>query len=620
MPEPGRWPPLRAAALELGLLAVPAGWFLHVYAQHPAGSDAAFWPHLQVLAGAWLLLACLRWVAGLLAPGLRLAQLAVAAVVVSGLLVWLAYMALVLVGMWSWGRVVSKALIQAYATQAPQLAQALGLPFWPVVGALVAAWAVLVGLAARFWVPRDWVRFGARRLPRRWALLLPTAALGLVGLKAWAYAQMPPVDQREPLALTLFAEQAGFKIQNNRVNASATLAAAAEDDRRRYRPAAPGPRPNVILIVADALRADHLGLLGYARPTTPNIDTLARGRLRLLTTVRTACAESACGLLALTRAKPLHQFTDSDITLHEVLQRHGYRVNLVLGGDHTNFYGLRDAFGRVDSYFDGSMSPASLGANDDRALLDQVDRLAPLAGQPMLLHMHLMASHTLGTRLPEAQPFQPAKPYMTWVSKQDALFAAADPRATNHYDNGVAGADLMVRGVLDRLQRRGHLNDALVVITGDHGEMLGEHGEFGHAKGVFEPALKVPFIMLRFGGAAPVAAVSPSLALAAQVDIAPTVLAELGLPVPASWSGHSLLAPASRRFLPFTQGHQTGVYDSDVPGQVLKYWKHQRTGQEFVFDLQADPAEHHNLVAELPPARLQALRSAVMDQVAGLVQ
>lgn len=620
MPDNGGWRLLLPAALELGLLAVPAGWFLHLYAQHPAGSDAAVGPHFQVLAGVWLVLACVRFAAGRLGPGAGAARLAVAALVVTVLMVWLAYMALVLVGMWSWGRVVSKALIQAYASQAPQLAQAIGLPFWPVVGALLATWAVLVGLVARFWVRRDWVRLAAQRLPRRWALFLPAVTLGLVGVKAWAYAQLPPLALREPLALTLFADQAGFKIQNNRVNASATLTAAAERDRRQYRPAPPAARPNVILIVADALRADHMGLLGYARPTTPHIDALAPGRLRLLATVRTACAESACGLLALTRSKPLHQFTDSDLTLHEVLQRHGYRVDLVLGGDHTNFYGLRDAFGRVDSYFDGSMAPARMGANDDRALLDAVDRLAPFSGQPMLLHMHLMASHTLGTRLPGAQPFQPAEPYMTWVSKQNALFAGADPRATNHYDNGVAGADLIVRGLLDRLQRLGYLNDALVVITGDHGEMLGEHGEFGHAKGVYEPALKVPFILLRFGAAAPVATASPGVAPAGQVDIAPTVLAELGLPVPASWAGLSLLSASSRRFLPFTQGHQTGVYDSPVPGTLLKYWKHQRTGDEFVFDLQADPAEHRNLAAELPAPQLQALRRAVLDQAAGLVQ
>lgn len=623
MPEPAgrRGRLLLAVLLELGLLCVPAGYFLLQYTQHPAGSSAAVGPHLQVLAGGWLLLVALRMAAWAAAPDRLPFRLAVSALVVSALTLWLAYSALVLVGMWSWGRVVSMALMRTYAVQAPHLAQAVGLPFWPMAAALVAAWLLLVGMACWYWAPRDWTRNLAQQLPRRWQLLLPASVIGLVGLRAWDYSLKPPLAQREPLALTLFAGHVGLSIQNNRLNASGTLAAAAEADRRQYRPASPGPRPNVILIVSDALRADHMSLLGYARATTPNIDMLAKdGHLRLSTSVRTTCAESACGLLALTRAKPLHQFTDSDVTLHEVLRRHGYRVNLILGGDHTNFYGLREAYGRVDSYFDGSMAPGRRGVNDDRVLLEKMDNLPSFEGRPMFLQLHLMSSHSLGPRQPQALRYQPATSYLTWKSKPGQPLAAADPQAINHYDNGVAGADLIVRQMLDRLQRLGYLDDAVVVLTGDHGEMLGEHGEFGHAKGVFEPALKVPFILLRFGAATPVLPAQPSLSLPAQVDIAPTLLAELGLPQPRSWTGLSLLSPQRRRFLVFTQGHQTGLYDSGTPGRLLKYWKHQRTGQEFAFDLLSDPQEHNNLVTKLPSPALQALRMEVMDQAAAVVQ
>lgn len=610
------------AALEAAVLVLPAAAFLSLYVQHPAGSALAVAPHLKLLLSAWLAFVALRMAVGSLAPASGLARWGLALLAVAGLLSWWGYQALVLVGLASWGRVVSAVLVLTYVGQAPQLAQAVGLAFWPMLAGLALLASLLVAGAARHWagLQGDWAAYLATRLPVRWCSVVALAAAALAGLHTWAYLEHPPLAQREPVALTLFAHEAGNTILNQGMAESATLAAAAQADRQSYRLAQPAARPNVVLIVADALRADRLGLLGYPRPTTPALDAAASaGRLRLATTLRSACAESTCGLMALARSKFAHQLTRHDVSLHEVLRRHGWRVHLLLGGDHTNFYGLRNAFGPVDSYFDGSMLPRGGYVNDDRFLLDRLDKLPPFNGQPLLLQLHLMASHTLGARLPEAQRFQPAAPYMTWVSKGNALFAQADPRATNHYDNGVASADLIIQGALQRLQQAGYLDDAWVIVTGDHGEMLGEHGEFGHAKGVYEPALTVPLVMLRYGPA-PATPQAPVPGLASQVDVAPTVLHALGLPRPASWSGRPLQLAHDRRYVSFTQGHQTGLYDSGKPGQLIKYWRHQRSGQEFVYDLQADPAEQRNLAASLPAEQLAGYRRAVLEQASAMVQ
>src|SRR5690606_22898659 len=105
--------------------------------------------------------------------------------------------------------------------------------------------------------------------------------------------------------------------------------------------------------------------------------------------------------------------------------------------------------------------------------------------------------------------------------------AEAREAAINFYDNGVFQFDYYVGEVLDQLKSKGYLENALVVITADHGEALGDHGEFGHAKGVWFPVQHVPLIMLRFGYEPPSAIEQP--AMASQIDIAPTILHELGM-------------------------------------------------------------------------------------------
>ena len=76
------------------------------------------------------------------------------------------------------------------------------------------------------------------------------------------------------------------------------------------------------------------------------------------------------------------------MTLHEVLALHGWQSHLALSGDHTNFYGLRQRYGKVDTYIDGLHVPPDK-LNDDRFLLDAVKALVPRMREPSLLHLHL---------------------------------------------------------------------------------------------------------------------------------------------------------------------------------------------------------------------------------------
>jgi len=348
---------------------------------------------------------------------------------------------------------------------------------------------------------------------------------------------------------------------------------------------------------------------GYARPTTPYLSRLVReGTAVRMQRAVSVCSQSSCGLLGIASGRYVHQFPDVPLTLAEALRMNGYKAHLVLGGDHTNFYGLRKTYGDVDTYFDASMGTGYI--NDDAQVLAALLGLQTTAKTGNFIQLHLMSAHLLGRR--EAPDrFGPAQGYHRALggvppSRED--FA----KYINFYDAGVAQADDVVRRALDILRQKGLLDDALVVVTADHGEFLGEHGLFGHAKDVRAEVLDVPLILMRFGHAAPLR--MDEGRLASQVDIAPTVLAQLGLPVPAPWTGVPLQSadPRAEREVFFQQGAEFGLVARTRDGRTWQYWVHSLSGQEFAYDLDNDPTEQINRVDMIDAGQRRHWRSLLL--------
>jgi hypothetical protein len=398
----------------------------------------------------------------------------------------------------------------------------------------------------------------------------------------------------EPVMLSLNAGIGIEATQNNQSEGARLLDRREAEVAAAYRPGVLSVPRNVILIVGDALRGDHLGALDYSRPTTPYLDRLvASGQSALIQRIVSICSESYCGLMGIARSKFVHEFSRASLTLQQVLAQHGYQIALILGGDHTNFYGLSDALGPADIYWDGSMS--TVYVNDDRAVVERVNELSPWDGKPMFLQLHLMSSHGLGKRHEEFVQFVPARNY--YRRKPGISDERRSAEAINYYDNGILQFDAIVKDLLESLERRGYLDDAVVIITGDHGEMLGEHGFYAHANKVFEPALDVPLVVLRFGYQGEPLEPRP---FASQVDIAPTILKELELPVPPGWSGTALQQPTIRKFSFFQQGRDVGLIDLRNPERVWKFWTDVVSEESFAFDASRDPEEMNNLVGEVP--------------------
>ncbi len=168
----------------------------------------------------------------------------------------------------------------------------------------------------------------------------------------------------------------------------------------------------------------------------------------------------------------------------------------------------------------------------------------------------------------------------------------------------------MIHALMGMLADKGYLANTLVVITADHGEGLGEHGLFVHMNSVREEVLRIPLLMIAYGYEPE----RPLLAhrVPAQVDVAPTILSELGLPIPGTWSGRALPEPGGADFIHFESNRDFGLIDLRDPERAWKYWANAQTGAEYAFDLSSDPLEMHDLLAQAPESLRREWRIRVL--------
>ncbi|HZR80197.1 MAG TPA: sulfatase [Candidatus Binatia bacterium] len=244
------------------------------------------------------------------------------------------------------------------------------------------------------------------------------------------------------------------------------------------------------MIVVDGLRADRVGLQGYERPITPEIDAFAADGIvyARATSPATWCVPAHASLLtgrwpsyhgaerSLGQDRRRVQAIAADAgTLAELLGASGFRTAAFVANDEH----LRAEYGFARGFADFD-SDAALASGT--ALADAVARW--LAEHPERSFVLVNVDHP---RHPDGEP----------AAKAGASGDAATRRAAlaDRYDRDVASADRAVGDVLDVLRRAGRYERALVVVTSDHGELLGEHGLDGAARPPFEPVVHVPLVV-----------------------------------------------------------------------------------------------------------------------------
>lgn len=422
------------------------------------------------------------------------------------------------------------------------------------------------------------------------------------------------------------------------------VCAAAGASCRRPAPPAPDAvprRPNVLLITIDTLRADRLG-----RGFTPTLDRLAAAGARF-TSARTAVpltfpshATILSGLLPPHHGVRLNgagHFADHP-TLATILRANGYRTAAAVGA-----FVLARQFGLAEG-FDG-YDDAIPRDPEASTVLEAERRATAVTDAALVVSRNSVAAPKphRGERGPADQPlflwvhyYDPHAPY----TPPPEFLAKANGSA---YDGEIAYVDDEVGRLLDGLAGGGLDRDLLIVVAGDHGESLGEHGESTHGMLLYDGALRVPLFFSaraesRGGSGMSAASGAPGrgsllghAAAAAHgenvslADVAPTILALLGIRPPQPMDGLDILGSVAPDRELFAETRYPALAGwSPLAALVSGPWKLIGGGRTQLFDVARDRAEARDLSADRSPvasamrARLRAVSAGGKDTTAPL--
>ncbi len=344
-------------------------------------------------------------------------------------------------------------------------------------------------------------------------------------------------------------------------------------------------KKNVVFIIVDALRTRNMGVYGYQRETTPFLSQLSNeGKLQKTNLLLSNCSTSFCGILSLLNAMAINKLAVTNIKLQDIFNRLDYKTHFLLVGSHNEWYQLRRFYEHNDSmdyYFDG-LDAEKYEVNDDRALFEFFDKVPDFDGTPSFFYLHLMSVHKTGITQPDYQKYQPSGK-TSYLNPDSTIML-------NNYDNRVFQADNYLEQIYQKLEEKGFMEDALIVITADHGESVGERGKYGHSYNLYQESVHIPLLFYDTQTAA-----EDDLFYGTQIDIAPTILDKLNLPIPDVWDGHSIL---KEQPLPYfrilRQSHHFVVLLYEESG-IYKYIYNRKENTEELFELIKDPMEQNEL-------------------------
>lgn len=513
------------------------------------------------------------------------------------------WQALIITSLLAWNKIITWEIAIPYIKNLSTTRDLLEIPTWPFYIILILLLATQLLIYKK--IQRIDIFFKTPKLPLTKKTFLVTAFTATFLIQINRLINQEQTHPQEPLELSIFGSFSS-QLQSHEIKENPILEQAEEESRATYQKSSSFEKRNIILFVGDALRADHMGIYGYQRDTTPRLLESSKTHQTLITKgMRSTCAESTCGILSIISSRPLRFTPRTPITIYQALRTNGYHTILILSGDHTNFYGLKQLYGPVDEYYDATTTTRY--ANDDKAVIERARSLPDFdKKRPVMIHFHLMSAHGLGVRTKENPKYQPSSSYYKWsnYTQQSAPTQEEIEKAQNYYDNGVLQLDDTISELITILKEKGYLKNAVVAITGDHGEMLGEHSHFGHQRTVEEGVLTIPFVVQRYGyedGA------FGDWRVTSQTDIAPTLLQELKISSPSVWQGTALQKKAAPRITYFQQESQTGIY-WNLTESTIKYWKNEKTQEEFSYRIDIDKGEKHNLIINISEDTLKKLR------------
>ena len=399
------------------------------------------------------------------------------------------------------------------------------------------------------------------------------------------------------------------------------------------------PLPNIIFILVDTLRADHMHSYGYHRPLTATMDRIAADGVLFERCIAVApwtlpsiasiitgynpCVHKAANFRQISqmdtgRAAVIPVLDDSFVTLAEQLQQLGYET----AGFCANKF-IKPEYGMAQGFdvFDTSFSDNTVrGSEVNQAALAWLEGRND-SSKPVFLYLHYMDVHGPYNAAPrfmdpllaevEANPNKQVLPeeifqrINAYLRQPPAI--TSDPQQWDRlshyrdywvarYDAGVWEMDYYLSQLVAKLEERGVWNDALIVFTADHGEALGEHGVWDHGYTQFQTDIHVPLV-LRWKDHLPAGERVPETA--SQLGLGATILELIGHDPAMDIQGTSLL------------GHITGAADIDTTAVASA---DKTTGKQF-----AVVRDNYKLMAIPRPPQRQLDGSMGQPQVATLL-
>ena len=406
-------------------------------------------------------------------------------------------------------------------------------------------------------------------------------------------------------------------------------------------------RPNVVLVVIDTLRPDHLNHYGYPRPTAAAFDSFAADATRFEEAFSPSSwtAPSAASLhtgLLPTRHR-LAEYgagLNADVvTLAETLHAAGWRT---VGHSFNHHVSRKTGFGQGFDDFDDFLGGSQVYP-DVSVMVDRVATwLENKPAAPFFLYLQPMNTHgpyrvpvadetALLGRAP-SQTFQYYGPLMTDIVKGGRLARRAEVTPAyleslrEQYDTAIRYTTDQVGRVFAMLRAAGLYDQSLIIVTADHGEELFDHGGFSHGYSLHRELLRVP-LYVKLPGQRQASTVRARTSL---VDVVPTVLDVLGLPHPEPTDGLSLRAllpgapPTTAPWQDRTLVHEVDWPERCVaraivsgPHKLIEVERNYEGHRDeiLLFDVERDPGETTNL-ASTQPEVVGRLRTALGQAMA----
>ena len=344
---------------------------------------------------------------------------------------------------------------------------------------------------------------------------------------------------------------------------------------------------HIVLISIDTCRADYLSCYGYSRRTTPNIDKFAQDSILFTNAISPVpmTLPAHCSMLAGT-IPPYHGIHDNfdyrldeaNVTLAEVLKENGFTTGAIISAFVLDSqFGLDQGFDTYNDKFEEEHKTLSIserkGNEASRFALQWLDQHKK---EKFFLFLHYYDPH---------YGYEPPEPFSSKF-------------ADSPYAGEIAYTDDCIGQVIKKLKDLGIYDSSLIIIVGDHGEMLGEHGENTHMYFIYQSAIKVP-LLLKFPGQGKGERDEP----VGIIDIVPTICGALGIDAGPDVQGIDLFdkSLAGKDRYVYCESLQATKYGANsLLGVVTPQFKYIQTTRPELYDLVADPQEMKNLVNQQP--------------------